>query len=92
MRLDFVVANHTDDSHAIELPKGLRHVSLLLKLVLTQVAPSLKVVRVVAVLDNPRWSGLTAEHVLADDGRNSLTVLSTANYYWVGCRHVSYAA
>jgi len=92
MHLELVVANDTDDSHAIELPKGLRHVSLLLKLVLTQVAPSLKVVRIVAVLDKACRSGLAAEHVLTDDGRDSLAVLSTANHHWVSCRHVSYAA
>ena len=88
-RLDLVVADDTDDGHAIELPKDLRHISLVLKLVLTQVAPRLKVIWVIAVLDEACRSGLITEHVPTNDGRNSLAVLSAANHHWVDCRHVS---
>ena len=90
-RLYLVVADATDDSYAIELPKGLRHACFLLELALTEGTPRLKVIWVSAVLNESRQSGSVREHVLANCGLNPLAVLSAGNHYRVACSHVSCA-
>ncbi|WP_156963031.1 hypothetical protein [Aerolutibacter daejeonensis] len=55
---DLGIADDTDDGHAIEIPKSIRHVSLQLEFILAQVAPCLQVTWVAAVLDESGWSRL----------------------------------
>ena len=90
--LGLCIAHDADDGHAVELSKGVRHVSLKLKLLLAQVAPSLEIIRVAAVLNKPGWGGLSLEHVLTDNGGDSLTVRPAVNHHWLSSCHASCAA
>lgn len=90
--LGLAVADYTDNSHAIELSEGIRHTSFLLELVLAQVAPCLKVIRVAAVLDKAGQSGLPLKHVLTNNSGDQLAVFSTANHHRVSRCHVSSVA
>src|SRR5690606_14240598 len=64
-----------------------RHIPLFLELVLAQVAPSLKIVRVAAVLNEAGRGRVLLKEVLTDNGGNTFPVWSTANHHWFSCRH-----
>ena len=65
--IGLVVADDANNGHAIELPEGVCHVSLLLKLLLAVVAPCLKIIWVATVFDETYRSWLMLQHVLADN-------------------------
>lgn len=90
--LGLAVADYTDNCHAIELSESIRHISLLLELVLAQIAPRLKIIRVAAVLDKAGQSGLPLKHVLTNNSVDQLAVLSATNHHRVSRCHVSCAA
>jgi len=87
-----VVADDAYNGHAIELPEGVCHVALLLKLLLAVVAPCLKIIWIATVLDEPCRSWLRLQHVLTDNRRYAFSVRAAVNHHWLSSCHVSCAA
>jgi hypothetical protein len=82
------VADNAHKSHSIELPEGLGHPAFLFKFFLALITPSLKVVRVGAILDKSGWGRFATKHMLAYDGRCSFAMNSTVKHHWTRFRHL----
>jgi hypothetical protein len=90
-KLRLFVTNDANDGHAIERPKGVCHIALILKLLLAAVTPRLQVIRIAAVLYEASWSRLLLQEVGTENGRHSLSVGPTADHHWFSSCHVSCA-
>lgn len=70
------------------MPEGIRLVTLLQEFFLAAVTPCLKIIGVIAVLDESGRCRLTLEQVLADDSRDPFSVRPTIHSHWLSDRHI----
>lgn len=85
----FFIADNANDSHAVELPEGVCHVSLLLEHLFAEVAPSLEVVWIIAVLYKTGRTRLRLQHMFADDCRDSFSMRVAVDHHRFSCCHGS---
>jgi hypothetical protein len=86
--LGFGIALDADDGHSIELSKCIGHTTLSLKGFLAGVAPSLKVIGVIRVLNEASRGRVFTYQVMADNCSNALAVGAAIDQKWFGGGHI----